>query len=660
VAIAVLDGPVDLTHPCFEGADLRVVTTLVKDAAGADTMSLHGTHVASILFGRPGTSVEGIAPGCRGLLLPVFTEGRSLSQVDLARAIEQAVREGADVISISGGQRSETGQPDGILANALALCEERDVLVIAAAGNEGTDRVQVPAAIASVLAVGAANAQGEPLASSNWGMDYQSHGVLAMGDRIPGAAPGGGTATLSGTSIATPIVAGVAALLLVLHRRATPGALAVDVRRWIVAGAQGPIVNDAEPRQRPAGLLDIAATLRDLREGVVMETVEGDTTTAAQPESRDDREAVATETASGTAVPTAAPAVPAIVPAAGGDAAPMGHTACACGGCDTRSGRSPVFVIGSLGHDFGTEANRDGFISQMAGTEKDGHLLPANPYDPRELGEFLAENPWFSDKLIWVCKHEGMPIYALEAESPVGMAWGSEPRMTGIRLTGFEKAYPPVSYVHRTFREALVGQVLNPSQPDFVSRISIPGRLTNRTIRLFSGQVLPVVVVQAAGLYTWNEGVLVDSLLVEIKRQQDRDAALGPVPDDATVRLILRAFLDKVYYEFRNLGQSGPDRALNYAATNAFSLVSELALGFLSGRLSPLQGAEPAPLYALDDIRVQPSQYSRMDSECYDVIITFFDPTNDRQARVAYLTVIDVSAVLPVALAPTRQFLIRS
>jgi hypothetical protein len=251
-----------------------------------------------------------------------------------------------------------------------------------------------------------------------------------------------------------------------------------------------------------------------------------------------------------------------------------------------------------------------------------------------------------------------MPIYALEAELPVGLDWGETPSAEGRRTAAISSAYPPVSYIYRAFREALRGQALDPSDPNFVSRVSIPGMLTPRTVRLFSGQVVPVVKVQVGGLYTWNESRLIDSLVGEINTQ--RKVPLGDPADVETVKLILRAFLDKVYYQFRNLGQSGPDRALNYAATNAFSLVSELASGFLSGRLTPRRAEDSANLYALDDITVQPSQYSRIDSECYDVIITFFDPTNDRQARVAYLYTIDVSEVLPVPLAPTRQFMIRN
>ena len=98
--------------------------------------------------------------------------------------------------------------------------------------------------------------------------------------------------------------------------------------------------------------------------------------------------------------------------------------------------------------------------------------------------------------------------------------------------------------------------------------------------------------VQAGGLYTWNEAQLIESLVGEINTR--RTVPVGDPADEETVKLILRAFLDKVCFQFRNLGQSGPDRALNYAATNAFSLVSELASGFLSGRLTPRRAEDLA------------------------------------------------------------------
>jgi cyanobactin maturation PatA/PatG family protease len=183
VCIAVLDGPVDLSHPCFEGGNLTRLDTLVQEPVGTGPMSLHGTHVTSLLFGQPGSPVTGIAPRCRGLILPVFRdagEGK-LPQLDLARAIERAVQEGASIINISGGERTADGQPESMLARALSLCEDNGVLVVAAVGNDGCDCLQVPAAVPSVLAVGAAGTDGEPLEINNWGSMYRTNGVLAPG-----------------------------------------------------------------------------------------------------------------------------------------------------------------------------------------------------------------------------------------------------------------------------------------------------------------------------------------------------------------------------------------------------------------------------------------------------------------------------------------------
>src|SRR5256714_14209870 len=141
VCVAVLDGPADLSHPCFSTADLSRVATMVQDPAGTGEMSVHGTHVASVIFGQPGSLVPGIAPRCRGLLLPVFRDppARRLSQLDLGRAIEQAVQEGAHIINVSGGGRAPTDEAESGLTHAPELCEGKNVRVIAPARNHGCE-----------------------------------------------------------------------------------------------------------------------------------------------------------------------------------------------------------------------------------------------------------------------------------------------------------------------------------------------------------------------------------------------------------------------------------------------------------------------------------------------------------------------------------------
>jgi cyanobactin maturation PatA/PatG family protease len=686
VCVAVVDGPVDLTHPCFEGADLRRVQTLVRDSAGTGPMSAHGTHVTSLIFGQPGGPVFGVAPRCRGLILPIFQDAQGseprVSQLDLARAIEQAVQEGAHIVSVSGGQQSPNGQADAMLQHALRLCEQNNVLVVAATGNDGCPCLHVPAALPSVLAVGALGQNGEPLPTSNWGDAYRSNGVLAPGEEIVGAIPGGGIASMTGSSFATPIVAGVAALLLSIQRRTKdwidpstaadailrtaaacqpldapechpyltgtlniPGALAYMQQggRTTVAyldGAQtSPSAAEVAAGQAGAGRLEapeagVRAASAEILPGSTAapetsarRTVDADTTTAGveisagasipQPASPPPSGAAA------PALPTAGPAPSGAPAIAGGSVVPSG--ACNCG-CDQSS---YVYVLGDIKTDFRTDARRDTFrqlmpdVERPYGEEGVTIFVAPNPYDVLQLTDYLNSRPSESTKLTWTVNLDSTPIYAIEAEM----------------------GYP--EDVYAPLRDALRRGALPADNDEYVARVSIPGVLTDRTVKLYSGQVVPVVKAQPRGLYMWNEPALVNSVVDAVRRD------ITDVDVDYVSQLI-RIFLDKVYYECRNLGQSPPDRALNYAATNAYQFASGIAKGILSGKLVP--GAE-RDLYTLDTIDVSKSPYCRMDSDCWDVRIIWFNPENDRRAKSVYLYTIDVSDELPVSLAPFHQYL---
>jgi cyanobactin maturation PatA/PatG family protease len=270
IVIAVLDGPVDTSHPCFQGANLTRLETLVPGTPGGGPMTAHGTHIASLIFGQPGGPIAGIAPRCRGLIAPVFRDdqGTRLSQLDLARAIEQAVQAGAHVINVSGGELAPEGQADSMLARAVRLSADNRVLVVAAAGNDGCECLHVPAALASVLAVGAMGADGKPLESSNWGEAYRSKGVLAPGQDIVGAVPGGGTAQFSGSSFATPIVSGVAALLLSADRQNGSEVDPLAVGEIILKSAQPCRPGDsAECDRYLAGTLNIPGAYALIQKG---------------------------------------------------------------------------------------------------------------------------------------------------------------------------------------------------------------------------------------------------------------------------------------------------------------------------------------------------------------------------------------------------------
>jgi cyanobactin maturation PatA/PatG family protease len=724
VCIAVLDGPVDLTHPCFAGADLTRLDTLVQEPAGQGPMSLHGTHVASLLFGQPGSPVVGMAPRCRGLILTVFRddeEGR-VSQLDLARAIEQAVQEGAHVVNISGGQRSTHGQPEPILAQALRRCDESGVLVVAAVGNDGCEGLQIPAAMPSVLAVGATDATGEPLASNNWSTTGDRRVVLAPGELIDGAAPGGGRRALTGSSFATPVVAGLAALLLADQLRSGQVPTPVEVGQailgaaspchpsgatgdtehitcnlnvartyhWITKGRK-PAVSSIDPALLPQGAQQMQSDAPRLGVGAVHAAAGNEpaassdsgpagegVVAAGEPadapaKAADAVEAGAVQQVAGTAANPGADASGIQASSSQrpvhADPNPGVQAASGCG-CGSQGQGSLVFAIGAIGYDFRTEARRDSMRSlmhQVPGPRVPGTDVPAfyppNPYDPLQLSAYLKQNPWDSDKVTWTLNMERTPIYALEAETPVGMAWGESIAPAGWdrsktkvdELAGmFESlaSFPPVSHVYKMFRDALVGQVLPNDDDNFVSRVSIPGVLTNRTVRLFSGQIVPVVEVKSRGIFTWHEKALVDAAVSAALA--DPRVAGQDTMDEATLRQTVAALMDKVYYQFRNLGQAPADRALNFAGTNAFQLSSTIAQGLLSGLYVP---GPQANFYALGGITVAKSLYDRIDSDCWDVSINFFDPENDHRANVTYLFTIDVSDDYPVSLAPAHRFL---
>ncbi|MFE6685915.1 S8 family serine peptidase [Streptomyces sp. NPDC057743] len=825
VCVAVLDGPVDLSHPCFADADLTRLDTLVTEPAGRGRMSLHGTHVASLLFGRPGSAVFGMAPRCRGLLLPVFRDAQKgrVPQLDLARAIERAVQEGAHIINISGGERTPDTQADELLARALRLCEDQGVLVVSAVGNDGCECLQVPAAVSSVLAVGALGTDGKPLKINNWGAAYRRNGVLAPGQDIEGAAPGGGRTALTGSSFATPVVSGVAALLVAAQLRAGHGADPKAAAEAILTTAvPTPCSPDEAPecRRRLAGTLDaaraydvitgrsdvsmaasggavapatteppraprtrllapeagvsaaaarpspgtspteVSATAEAPTEAPRSETTEevnamdNDHTAAAAYEAAEAPEApeaevtslpppdptpagaaeggaapppgagpagelpaaetsraevahvepregaqametngveAATEEATGTvegrqaAVTTPAPpADPTDVrgghgggvhPSCGGDAQ------CACGG--GTGSRPLVYAIGTIGFDFRTEARRDTFRQLMPPTprlDKDGNPVrgprgepisdQAKVYDPNQISAYLSMFPWESDKLTWTLELDRTPIYALEAELPVGMDWGGTMHPTAkatYQKTGTDQEtatddlaklyYPPVSTIYKTFREAIVGQIQPKDHDGRITRVAIPGVLTDRTVRLFSGQVVPVVEVWSRAVATWNESALIQDVVDAINLRRSQEDPPEPALTGDRLKFLkttVRAVLDKLYYQFRNLGQTSADRALNYAGTNAFQSADTVAGGLLSAKYVP---GSSQHFYTVDTIRVTKSPYCRIGSDCQDVTISFMDPENDRRANVNYLFTVDVSDIPPISLAPVHVFL---
>ena len=632
ICVAVLDGIVDQNHPCFIGADLTRLPSLVSGEANANgSMSTHGTHVASIIFGQHDSPVTGIAPQCRGLIVPVFAdESLKLSQLDLSRAIEQAVNNGANIINVSAGQLTDAGEADTWLEKAIQLCQENNVLLIAATGNDGCECLHVPASLPTVLAVGAMDDQGKPVDFSNWGDAYQKQGILAPGKDILGAKPNGGTIRLSGTSFATPIVSGVAALLLSLQIKRGEKPDPQKVKTALLATATPCNPKDTDDQSRclmgKLNILDAIEYLtgETMSEDLELESVEasgcGCQDTQINESELDNQLETASEIKPDEIVASVTTQTPINIPSFPQQPTNQPTMSNRTSNFVTASeapseleGKNLVYALGVLGYDFGSEARRDSFKQLMPGVSIEGTMIPSNPYDARQMVDYLGENLPEAKALIWTLNLELTPIYAIE---PVG---------------GFSRD------VYEVLQGLLSGQIQEENSPEFVQRVSIPGVLTGRSVKLFSGQVVPVLEINnTRGLYGWKVNSLVTAAIASVQSEA------GDAQEDA-IRRTLSSFLNRIYYDLRNLGTTSQDRALNFASTNAFQAAQTFAQAVGAG-------------YELDSITVEKSPFCRLDSDCWDVKLKFFDPENSRRAKKIYRFTIDVSDTIPVTLGEVRSW----
>jgi thermitase len=223
ITVAVLDTGVDFKHPDLAGQVLAGPDMIDRDQNPQDLHG-HGTHVAGTIAAlrNNGLDIVGVAPAARILAVRVLDAQGQGSMSAIADGVLAAVQAGAQVINMSLG-----GASDGLtLRRAIEQAQQAGVLVVAAAGNEGSTRLSYPAAYPGVLSVGATNAQDQRTSFSNHGTWVN---IAAPGDRILSSRLGGGTKAMSGTSMAAPHVAAAAAML----KAAQPTWNAEQIRRTL-------------------------------------------------------------------------------------------------------------------------------------------------------------------------------------------------------------------------------------------------------------------------------------------------------------------------------------------------------------------------------------------------------------------------------------------
>lgn len=223
------DNPADVTERRYGN----------NDVMGPD--ALHGTHVAGIVAAASDSGVRGIAPNARIMSVRTVPDGDERDK-DVANAIRYAVDNGANVINMSFG-KAYSPFKDAV-DEAVEYADAHGVLMVHAAGNDGEDLSQnnnfpMPTyqgggKAQSWIEVGASSWKGaDSLAASFSNYGRAQVDVFAPGVDILSTVPGGGYKRESGTSMAAPVVTGLAALLMSYY----PTLTAADVKRIILTSA---------------------------------------------------------------------------------------------------------------------------------------------------------------------------------------------------------------------------------------------------------------------------------------------------------------------------------------------------------------------------------------------------------------------------------------
>lgn len=216
ILVAVIDSGVNRTgtdlnglNQVLDGCDWVTSPTNVCRGTGVVDENGHGTHVAGIIAAQDdGEGIIGVAPRSQILPLRVLDANGSGYLSDISAAVDYAVRNNAEVINMSLGGTTDYYLIEDAIDRAVAA----GVVVVAAAGNSGPNNVvpSYPAAYDNVIAVAATDSNGTIASYSNQGAYVD---IAAPGSAIISTYPNG-YASLSGTSMASPHIAGVVAMML--------------------------------------------------------------------------------------------------------------------------------------------------------------------------------------------------------------------------------------------------------------------------------------------------------------------------------------------------------------------------------------------------------------------------------------------------------------
>ena len=275
MTVAILDSGVMANHE-----DLPNVTRIevfYKNASlGLDDAKGHGTHVAGIISAAMGNGKggAGIAPGVKLLSLRITNDKGSSTDAKLICGLQAAVKAGAQIVNISLGGPAYSA----VFQKAINEATEAGVTVVAAMGNDGTNCLNYPAGYDNVIGVVSVDRTNNRASGSSYGTWGD---VAAPGAVVWSTTNDGSYWHKSGTSMASPVVAGVAALYKSVHPDATPAQITARLKATATKGDSdlgAGIVNAAAALSEKPGIPTVE--IRSGETGEVLSQSDGGTLSA--------------------------------------------------------------------------------------------------------------------------------------------------------------------------------------------------------------------------------------------------------------------------------------------------------------------------------------------------------------------------------------------
>lgn len=646
VLVAVIDGQPEVEHPTFEGADVESIRGYWLDDQDPEEWSTaHATHIASVIFGQPGSSVPGLAPDCRGMLITAgINEEWAESEIGVARAIEFALAKGAQIIHCAFCHPSQTGKAQSWMLDAVKKAAKAGAVIVAPAGNDYGENWCVPSSLPEVLAVGALADDGAPMPFTNFGELYSGHSIMGPGENVLGAEVGGGVVQQKGTSVAAPVLTGLIAALTSAVVQAGQAIQPQRVRDVLIATAR-PCTGSGADRCI-GGVVAVDRALAVLLDGMTIEE-----SRIAFPD--------------GPPAPDA-PAALAVPPK--GEHHPLpphsharhyvhepvdtrgvykGDAEAVTASAVEPAIRYPTifFGIGAVDYDFPDDNIRDSFTELMHSRMGLGDVE-----DRVAVVAYLDEYPAEARRLLWTFSMNGEPRYWLD---PVG-AYGAQ--------------------VYDMLAALVLGRVRGE-----VTVASIPGWTFDVIRNTRAGDPLRQVRVNSLrGIYGWDADVVARQSLAAVNRdaqaggvgraqvesqvvepaiaRDDADNVVFGLRESSVVtwpRLSLEPtteiqaavidFLNHVYFRSHQQPEVSRDRAINFAATNGY----QVAAAFLDAMHAGLQ---------FQSYRTEYSPFARVSGNCWDIILRFNDPKSSRRAPVEYRVTVDIADLMPVTVGRLRRW----